>query len=73
MSETIVRIKGQTQCVYELRVARQRIAALEAEVERLRGALARLLLATHDSYSPTCDCDICRAVEVGRAELEPQP
>ena len=51
----------------------RRIVALEAEVARLREALAGLLLVTHDSYSPTCGCDICRAVEVGRAELEPTP
>jgi len=57
----------------EHRVSTTRIAALEAEVERLRGALAGLLLVTHDSYSPTCGCDICRAVEVGLAALEPQP
>ena len=47
--------------------------AAEAEVARLRVALASLLLVTHDSYSPTCGCAICRAVEVGRAELEPTP
>jgi len=46
--------------------------AAEAEVARLRVALASLLLVTHDSYSPTCGCEICRAVEVGRAELERQ-
>ena len=50
--------------------AKQRIAALEAEVARLREALAGLLLVRYDSYSPTCGCDICRAVEVGRAALE---
>ena len=41
----------------------------EAEVTRLRVALAGLLLVTHDSYSPTCGCKICRAVEVGLAAL----
>ena len=53
-------------------VTPERIAALEAEVARLREALAGLLLVTHDSYSATCGCDICHAVEVGHAALEPQ-
>ena len=50
-----------------------RIGALNTQNKRLREALAGLLLVTHDSYSATCGCDICRAVEVGRAALGPTP
>jgi len=56
MSETIVRIKGQTQCVYELRVARQRIAALEAEVERLMRHLESLTPGGSEFHNDPTRC-----------------
>ena len=66
-------ILGVQVTIAECAETKQAARRIVAEVARLRAVLAALLLVTHDSYSPTCGCDICRAVEVGRAALEPSP
>ena len=81
MSEAIVRIKGQTQCVYELRVARQRIAALEAENTRLREACEPLYQTEwpHRVFDIVVDKDFALAEQFAgvmhdiHAALEPTP